>query len=51
MDHVKHFFDMACVGTAFATLVGWLPHLAALLSVIWYCIRIYEWVRNRGMEE
>lgn len=38
----KHVLDMASISTAFATLMGWLPHLAALASLIWSCIRIYE---------
>jgi len=25
-----------------ATLVNWLPDIAALASVVWVCIRIYE---------
>jgi hypothetical protein len=47
MDHTKHLVDLASLGGCIATLLGWLPHLAALLSVIWYAIRIYEWARNR----
>lgn len=42
METVKHYVDLASLGTAFATLVGWLPHVAALLSVIWTALRIYE---------
>lgn len=42
MDHVKHWVDLASLGTVLATLIGWLPHVAALLSVVWTAIRIYE---------
>jgi hypothetical protein len=27
--------------------LGWLPSLAALASLIWTCIRIYEWVKDK----
>jgi chromate transport protein ChrA len=27
---------------AFATLVSWLPSIAALLTIVWTLIRIYE---------
>lgn len=49
MEHTKHVVDIASFGTAFATLLGWLPHLAALLSIIWTMIRIYEWLRFRRL--
>lgn len=42
MDHFKQIFDLMSLGTILATLLGWLPHVAAVLSVIWTLIRIYE---------
>lgn len=42
MNEPKTVLDVASVGTAFATLAGWLPALAALASLIWTAIRIYE---------
>jgi hypothetical protein len=41
-EHVKHWFDVASVATALATLAAWLPPLAAFMSLIWTLIRIYE---------
>lgn len=41
-DHTKHIVDIASVGTAVATIAGWLPALAALFTIIWTGIRIYE---------
>lgn len=41
-EHSKHVADAASVGIAAASLVGWLPSLAALLTVIWTGIRIWE---------
>lgn len=42
MDIVKHAADVTSIGTALATLAGWLPEMAALVSIIWGVIRIYE---------
>jgi hypothetical protein len=41
-ENIKTAFDIGAVGTAGATLLGWLPHLASILSIIWLAIRIYE---------
>lgn len=42
MEHVKNVGDVVSVGTVVATLIGWLPHISALLTVVWLGIRIYE---------
>jgi hypothetical protein len=44
MEHeqLKHVVDFASIGVAFATLVSWLPSIAALVSIVWGLIRIYE---------
>jgi hypothetical protein len=41
-DHLKTAVDVGAVGTAGATLIGLLPHIASILSIIWLVIRIYE---------
>lgn len=41
-ENVKHLLDAVSVGAALATLVGWLPAMAAFASLVWTCIRIYE---------
>jgi hypothetical protein len=41
-EHAKHILDLASVSVAFATLVSWLPSIAALLSIVWTGVRIYE---------
>jgi hypothetical protein len=56
VDHAKHAADAVSVGTALATLAGWLPHMAAAASLIWTLIRIYEtktvqgWLRSTKEE-
>lgn len=39
---VKHGTDALSVFTVLATLAQWLPHVAALFTIIWTVIRIYE---------
>lgn len=41
-DHFKHWIDVASIATAFAALAAWLPPLAALASLVWTVIRIFE---------
>ena len=44
-DHtetVKHVVDALSVGTAIATVLNWLPGIAALFTIVWTGIRIYE---------
>lgn len=38
----KHVIDAAAVGTTIATVVQWLPSVAALLTIVWTLIRIIE---------
>jgi hypothetical protein len=52
-EGVKHVGDAVSVFTVLATLAAWLPPLAALITIIWTSIRIYEsktfqnWVKRR----
>jgi hypothetical protein len=45
-DHLnessKHFLDGLSLLTVLGTLMSWLPAVAALLSIIWTTLRIYE---------
>jgi hypothetical protein len=41
-EPMKHTFDVLSVGTVLGTLAGMLPHIAAVVSIVWGCIRIYE---------
>jgi hypothetical protein len=45
-DHLnegtKHILDGLSLITVLGTLMNWLPAVAALLSIIWTGIRIYE---------
>jgi hypothetical protein len=45
-DHLsegtKHVLDGLSLITVLGTLMSWLPAVAALLSIIWTLLRIYE---------
>jgi len=45
-DHLnegtKHFLDGLSLLTVLGTLMSWLPAVAALLSIVWTTLRIYE---------
>lgn len=41
-EHTKHWIDWASIGVALGSLVQALPAIAALASLVWSCIRIYE---------
>lgn len=34
--------DAGAVGLIAVSIMGWLPPLAAIIAIIWYCIQIYE---------
>ena len=42
MNDIKHFVDAVSVTTVIATVVGWMPSIAAATSILWTIIRIYE---------
>jgi hypothetical protein len=41
-DATKHIIDGASIATAVGTLVQVLPAVAALFTIVWTIIRIYE---------
>lgn len=41
-ETTKHTIDAISFGTIVFTFSQWLPPIAALISIIWGCIRIYE---------
>lgn len=51
MDDIKKACDGISACASVATLAGALPTvlgaIAALLSIIWYGIRIYEWAKSK----
>lgn len=41
-EHTKTVIDIASVSTVLGTLAGMLPSIAAIFSIVWSVIRIYE---------
>ena len=46
-EHTKHVLDTVSGVTAFGAVMKFLPAIAAVLSIVWYCIRIYEWIKSK----
>lgn len=42
-EQVKLVGDVLSVSTVVATIVGWLPAIAAVFSIVWTSIQIYNW--------
>jgi hypothetical protein len=47
-EHTKHVLDTVSGVTAFGAIMKFLPAIAAVLSIVWYCIRIYEWIKSKS---
>lgn len=41
-EQAKHIVDALSIGTVAGTLAGVLPSMAALFTIVWTVIRIYE---------
>jgi hypothetical protein len=41
-EHTKHIVDGLSVATVLGALTAWLPPIAALFTIIWTAIRIWE---------
>jgi hypothetical protein len=46
-DGAKHLLDALSATVAVGTLVSLLPSLAALLTIVWTGLRIFDWVEAR----
>ena len=42
----KTVVDVVSVGVVVGTVLQWLPAVAALLTIVWTALRIWETVRN-----
>jgi len=48
-EEVKSIVDAVAVTGGVASLAGWLPDMAALVTIIWLSIRIWESDTVRGI--
>ena len=49
-DAAKHVVDGAAIGATIATIAGWLPPIAALMSIVWLGMQMYTWCASRKWE-
>jgi hypothetical protein len=47
-EHIKHWLDGLSLAAAIASLAAWLPPIAALASLVWTLIRIFETATVQG---
>ena len=47
ITHLKQVGDVLSFSTIVSTLLGILPAIASLLTIIWTGLRIYEWFEYR----
>tara|TARA_R110002020_G_scaffold75961_1_gene193031 strand:- start:523 stop:699 length:177 start_codon:yes stop_codon:yes gene_type:complete len=41
-EEVVQLLDIASIGVLLGSLASILPHVAAIFTIVWTCIRIYE---------
>ena len=46
-ETAKHVADVAAGAVVVATLMAWLPPIAALMTALYTGLRIYEWFEKR----
>ena len=44
---VRYGLDVLSLSVVVATLAGYLPVIASLLSVVWLSLQIYTWIEKR----
>lgn len=44
---VKGMVDVAAIANVVATLIGWLPAIAAVFSIVWVGIQIYDRFKSK----
>lgn len=55
-EHTKNVLDGASIATVLGTLANLLPAMAAIFSIVWTTIRIYEtktvqsWLKKKNAE-
>jgi len=56
-EHTKHVIDGASIATVLGTLANILPAMAAIFTIVWTAIRIYEtktvqsWLKKKNAEQ
>lgn len=50
-NSVKHVVDGVSAVVALGTLLQWLPVVASILTIIWYLIRIGEYIASKFKDQ
>ena len=50
-EQAKHVVDILSAASVIALLVGWIPAVSGLLTIIWVAIRIWETDTVREIRE
>ena len=48
---IKHAGDATAYGTVVATLIGWLPAIAALFTILWLSMQMVEKLAGKPLHE
>jgi len=50
-ENTKHFVDLSAMAAAWASWMEYVSDIAAMLSVLWFLMRmaemVYSWIQNR----
>ena len=47
METAKQAADVVAASVMGLTIVKWLPPLAALFTIVWTGVRLFEWIEKR----
>lgn len=48
-ENTKSWLDHTSVAAMATAVVGWLPAIAALVSIAWYGVRAFDWYERRKL--
>jgi len=51
MSNLKSTFDVLVIVNTIGAVASWLPPIAALVSFLWICARLYEMVTGKFFHE
>ena len=50
-ENTKHIVDAVSAVTVVSTLAAWLPPIAAMFSIVWTALRVWEMVTGKTLSE
>ena len=46
-EHSRIIGDITSISVVVATMASWLPPIAAMLSIVWLSMQIFDWTMNK----